>query len=120
MAQHHVKSGEVVDLRPLGPKLGGAKTIALVKEKRFEAIRLIMRAGTEIPPHDVPGDLMLHCLEGRIVLGLAHSELELASGDWLYLNGGDAHFLKCLQDASLLLTVLLTPDSPRTQETSKT
>jgi hypothetical protein len=30
--------------------------------------------GTEAPPHDVAGNIMLHCLEGQIVLGLAASE----------------------------------------------
>lgn len=106
MAQHHAKPGEVVDLRPLGPGLVDAKTTALIKEKHFEAIRLIVRAGMEIPPHEVAGNIMLHCLEGRIVLGLARSNLELSAGDWLYLNGDEIHSLKGVQDSSLLLTIL--------------
>lgn len=106
MAQTHAKPGEVVDLRPLGQNLGHAKTIALVKTERFEAMRLIVRAGAEIPPHHVAGNIMLHCLEGHVVLGRTQSEIELASGDWLYLDGGEIHSLKGLQDSSLLLTVL--------------
>ena len=106
MAQHHANPGEVVDLRPLGPKLTEAKTIALIKAEHFEAIRLIVRAGAEIPPHDVAGNIMLYCLEGHIVLGLERSNIELTGGDWLYLNGGELHTLKGLQDSSILLTIL--------------
>ena len=106
MAQNHAKPGEVVDLRPLGPNLGDAKTTALVKADRFEAIRLIVKAGAEIPPHHVAGNIMLHCLEGHVLLGRAHSDVQLTSGDWLYLDGGDMHSLKALQNSSLLLTIL--------------
>lgn len=106
MAQNHAKPGEVVDLRPLGPKLGDCKTTALVKAECFEAVRLIIRAGAEIPPHHVASNIMLHCLEGHVVLERTHSAVDLTSGDWLYLDGGDMHSLKALQDSSLLLTIL--------------
>lgn len=106
MAQTHARPGEVVDLRPLGPALRDAKTTALIKEKHFEAVRLIVHAGSDIPPHKVAGDIMLHCLEGEIVLRLAASEVILKSGDWLYLKGGDLHSLKGIVDSSLLLTIL--------------
>lgn len=106
MAQPHAKPGKIVDLRPLGPKLHDAKTTALIKEEYFEAVRLIVHAGTDIPPHKVAGNIMLHCLEGEIVLGLGASEVILKSGDWLYLKGGELHSLKGIFDSSLLLTIL--------------
>lgn len=106
MAQPHPKAGEVVDLRPLGRRLAETKTTALIKTEHFEAIRLIVRAGAEIPPHEVAGSMMLHCLEGHIDLGLARSSVELRTGDWLYLEGGEIHSLKGVQDSSLLLTIL--------------
>lgn len=107
MAQPHAKAGEVVDLRPLGPALHEAKTTALVKEARFEAVRLIVHAGAPIPPHKVAGEIMLLCLEGEIILGLAASDIVLKSGDWVYLKGGDWHSLKGVVNSSLLLTILL-------------
>jgi len=74
MAQPHAKPGHVVDLRPLGSQLRGAKTTALVKEKQFEAIRLIVHQGSEIPQHAVAGNIMLHCLEGQVIFGLPSGE----------------------------------------------
>jgi quercetin dioxygenase-like cupin family protein len=49
---------------------------------------------------------MLHCLEGRVVLGLADGSLELSAGQWIYLDGGAEHSVKGLEDSSLVLTIL--------------
>jgi quercetin dioxygenase-like cupin family protein len=106
MALKHAKPGEVVDLRPLGDKLKSAKTAAIIKEKSFEAVRLVVPAGREIPPHQVSGNITLHCLEGRLSLGLKDSEIELNAGDWIYLDGGEAHSVKGIEDSSLLLMIL--------------
>lgn len=94
-------------MRPLGTKLKYAKTAAIIKSKHFEAVRLVVLAGTEIPPHKVPGNIMLHCLEGRISLGLTDSSIILSTGEWVYLAGGEIHSLSGLEDSSLLLTILL-------------
>lgn len=106
MAVPHAKSGEVVDLRPLGIGLAGAQTTAIVKTKKFEAARIVVHAGTDIPPHQVAGPIMLHCLEGHITLGLPDSTLELMAGRWIYLDGGVRHSLQGIEDSSLLLTIL--------------
>ena len=106
MALEHARAGQVVKLHPLGDKLKHAKTAAIVKEGSFEAVRLIVPAGREIPSHKVSGSITLHCLEGRVVLGLEEAESELAAGDWVYLAGGAAHSVKALEDSSLLLTIL--------------
>ena len=107
MAQPHARPGHIVDLRPLGSQLRGAKTTALVKEKHFEAIRLIVHEGSEIPPHAVAGNIMLHCLEGRVILGHPSGETILEEGGWVYLDGGELHSMKGIVDSSLLFTILL-------------
>ena len=106
MALHHARPGEVVDLSPLGSKLQNTKTKALVKSQSFEACHLVVLAGKEIPPHDVPGNITLHCLEGRVQLVLEQSKIELAAGQWIYLDGGEKHSVSGLEDSSLLLTIL--------------
>lgn len=106
MALQHAKPGEVVDLRPLGDKLKDVKTAAIVKSDGFEAVRLVVLAGTEIPPHKVPGAIMLHCIEGRVSLGLENSEVVLSAGEWIHLAGSEMHSVKGIEDSSLLLTIL--------------
>ena len=106
MAVHHARAGEIVDLRPLGAELKRARTTAIVKSEMFEAIRLILHAGTDIAAHSVPGAIMLHCLEGHVLLGLTDSTLELSAGEWVYLDGGARHSVKGIEDSTLLLTIL--------------
>lgn len=106
MALKHAKAGEIVDVSPLGPQLKNSRTAAIVKTEAFEAVRLVVGAGTSIPAHKVPGQITLHCLEGRVEIGLANSQVELGPNDWIYLNGGEPHSLHGLEDSSLLLTIL--------------
>lgn len=107
MAVHHAQPGEIVDLQPLGDRLRSSKTTAIVKTDSFEAIRLILQAGTELPAHQVSGAITLHCLEGRVLVGLPGSHLELSGGQWIFLQGRTSHSVKEIEDASLLLTILL-------------
>jgi quercetin dioxygenase-like cupin family protein len=106
MAMHHASPEEVFDLAPLGPKLKDARTTAVVKSEAFEVVRLIVHAGTDIKAHQVDGPITLHCLEGRALLGLPETSLELSAGQWVYLEGGVPHSLKGIEDTSLLLTIL--------------
>lgn len=109
MALKHAEPGEVVDLSPLGPELRTVKTAALVKTDSFEAVRLIVRRGTSIPTHSVVGEIMLHCLEGHVAIGLDHGgSAMLRANEWLHLDGGEPHSVHGLEDSSLLLTILFT------------
>lgn len=105
MALKHAEPGEVVSLGPLGPALTSARTSALVKSDRFEAVRLVVPAGSAIPSHRVQGYLTLHCLEGRVLLG-AENEITLRAGDWIYLERGADHSVRGIEDSSLLLTIM--------------
>lgn len=107
MALHHAKSGEVVGLQPLGLELKEAKSVAIIKSEHFEVIRLIVRAGMQIPSHDIPGNLTLHCLEGHVEIGLDGGSRELRADEWVYLDGGVPHSVKGIEDSSLLLTIFL-------------
>lgn len=104
MALTYAQPGEVVDLRPLGPGLMGAKTAALVKSAQFEAVRLVLPAGKAIPAHSVTGQVTLLCLEGHVTLH-AVRDISLQAGDWVYLDRGTSHSLTAVLDSSLLLTI---------------
>lgn len=107
MALHHAKPGEIVDLAPLGSRLKEARTAAVIKADHFEAIRLIVHAGMEIPQHKVSGEITLHCLEGHVELGVDPAPITLKANEWVYLEGGAPHSVKAIQDSSLLLTIFL-------------
>ncbi|MBS0232282.1 MAG: cupin domain-containing protein [Proteobacteria bacterium] len=107
MAMHHAKAGEIVDLRSSGSSLKDMKTAAITKTKQFEAIRLIVHAGDEIPQHKVSGEITLHCLEGKVELGLAPAPIILTAGEWVYLESRAPHSVKAIENSSLLLTIFL-------------
>lgn len=107
MALPHATSGEPVNLRPFGSRFAEARTTALVKTDSFEAIRLVIASGHSLPPHKVSGKFTLHCLEGRVRLGLSAGTVELAADDWVFFEGGVLHSLEGIEDSSLLLTIML-------------
>lgn len=116
MALPHAKPGEIVDLSPLGTAFADARTSALMKTEEFEAIRLVVPAGIDIPEHDVPGSITLQCLEGRVLLGLRSTTLELGPHRWVYLDGGVSHSIRGLEDSSLLLTIFFPQSRPAATE----
>lgn len=107
MAIHHAQPGEVVDVRPLGAALAEAKTSTLLKTDNVEVVRVVMPAGKEISEHEAPGEIVVQCLEGKIVFTAQGKATELESGRLMYLAAEEPHSVRCLEDASFLLTILL-------------
>jgi quercetin dioxygenase-like cupin family protein len=107
MAIPHAQPGEVINVRPLGPNLATAHTQTLIRAEQVEVIRLIVPAGKEISEHRAKGEITVHCLEGRVALTALGKTQHLQAGELLYLPTGEAHTVKGIENASLLLTILL-------------
>ena len=107
MAVPHAKPGEVVDVRPLGSALASAQTKTLVRAEQVEVIRLVVPAGNEIEQHKAKGEIIVQCLEGRVAFTALGKTQTLEAGKLLYLPTGEPHTVKGVEDASLLLTILL-------------
>ncbi len=71
-----------------------------------EVVRLIVRAGQEIPSHKAKGELIVHCLEGQVALTALGKTRMLEAGQLLYLPAGEPHSVDGIEDASLLLTIV--------------
>ena len=109
MGTPHAKSCEVIDVRPLGEALGYTVTRALVKTDSLEVIRVVLAAGRVMPEHRVAGEVTVLCLEGRVAFTAGGVTYDLAAGQMIYLAGGEPHALRSVEDASLLVTILLHP-----------
>lgn len=107
MAIPHALPGQVIEVQPLGPRLPQEKTVALFKAQDLEVIRLVLPAGHALPPHKVPGEITVHCIEGVIDVTAEGRSHVLHAGQLLYLSGGVMHGVMALQDASALVTVAL-------------
>jgi quercetin dioxygenase-like cupin family protein len=106
MAIPHAKPGEVIDVRPYGASLSAATTTTLVKADKLEVVRLVLAAGKEISQHQARGEITVHCLEGKVAFTAQGQTHELTAGQMLYLDAQAPHSLRCLEGASLLLTLV--------------
>jgi hypothetical protein len=57
-------------------------------------------AGNELPPHEVPGDITVQCLEGKVKFTVGNVVRELTPGTFLHLSrhvdeGHDERLLNC-------------------------
>ena len=66
-----------------------------------------MVAGKELAEHKAPGEITVHCLEGRIAFTALGKTEELSAGQLLYLGSKEPHSVMCIEYASILLTMLL-------------
>jgi quercetin dioxygenase-like cupin family protein len=98
--------GDLVDIRPLGSALVSADLRTLVRTDAVKVVRLIVRAGQEIPQHTSQGEIIVHCLEGRVALTALGTTRTLEAGTLVDLPASEPHSLKGIEDASLLLTIL--------------
>ena len=107
MAIPHAAAGQIVDVPLLRSTPGEAQTRTLFKTADMEVMRMVVLEGKEIPSHSVSKAITVQCLEGRVALTALGKTQELRAGQMFYLNGGEKHGLKGIEDASLLVTILL-------------
>jgi quercetin dioxygenase-like cupin family protein len=112
MAILHSAPGDVIDLRPLGTELASTRTHALFKSNDLELIRIVLAAGQELPAHAVGGDITLQCIEGSAEISCDEGLRRITSGELIYVPGGDMHWLRGVEDSSLLLTIALRNTAP--------
>jgi len=96
-----------VDVRPLGSALASAQTKTLIRAEQVEIIRLVVPAGKEIDEHKAKGELVVQCLEGQVAFTAFGKTQTLEARKLLYLPTGEPHSVKGIENASLLLTILL-------------
>ena len=103
----HVKPGEVVDVRPLGSALASSQTATLFRAGQVEVRRLVVPAGKEIAEHKAKGEIVVHCLEGKVAFTAFGKTQTLEAVKLLYLPTGEPLTVKGIENAFLPLTILL-------------
>lgn len=70
-------------------------------------MHLVLPAGRSLPPHKVPGEITIQCIEGRLSVDVDGQARELRAGELMFLTGGAVHAVTALADASAIVTVAL-------------
>ncbi len=107
MALPHLQSGDIANLLPTGADAVSAQSVALFKARHLEVIRLMLPPGRVMPMHQVPGEITVQCLVGVIEFETPQRAQRLQAGQLLYLDGGEPHALRGVEDASVLVTIVL-------------
>ncbi len=98
--------GDLADVESLQKALGSAHARTLLRTPDVEVVRLVVRSGQELPQHKSRGELIVHCLEGRVALAALGKTETLEAGKLVSLPAGEPHALKGIEDALLLLTIV--------------
>lgn len=106
MAIEHAIPGEVIELETFGPENRDTHTVALVKTKHFEVVRLFTPAGRTVPPHKVDGPITVQCLRGHAIFFVGSEPREMHAGNWLHIEGGKVHSIEAKTDCVLLVTII--------------
>ena len=107
MALEHAQPGQPVDVSPFGERLTQQATFAVFKAQHLEVMRLVLAAGKSLPPHKVPGEVTVLCIEGHLEVTTPTTCAVLAPGQLVLLPGGEVHSVRALEAASALVTVAL-------------
>lgn len=105
MALTHASSGQVVNLGTLDGQ--ATETCALLKARDIELMWLVLPAGKQVPSHAVSTSMTLQCMRGKVEVQLDGEARVLEADQVIYLAGGVPHGLHALEDARLLMTVVL-------------
>lgn len=107
MALPHAAPLDPIDLLSLADTPDDAVTTSLLKTASLQLMRLVLRAGSEVPEHQVPGEITLQCLAGEVSLLTPTRNIRLQAGQLVLLPGGEPHALRAERDASVLVTMQL-------------
>jgi nucleotide-binding universal stress UspA family protein/quercetin dioxygenase-like cupin family protein len=99
-------AGDVVDVRPLGPSLGRAHSLTLVRTHEVAIDRLVVPSGRDGARRRTEGETIVHCLEGRVVLEALGTTRVLEAGHLVDLPAREPYTLRGVEDSSLLVTTL--------------
>jgi quercetin dioxygenase-like cupin family protein len=107
MATKHASSGELIDLRPLGAPLDDSQSTTLLRDEQLKIMRLVMPAGKKLPDHAVDGPITMQCLEGVVEVVAHGNSKTMRAGDLMYLASKAPHSLRAIEDASVLVTIVV-------------
>ena len=107
MALPHAQPMDVINVAPLGERLGGTPSTSLIKTGRLQLLHLVLRAHRDQPDHHVDDECTVHCLEGEVEVVTPGGTRRLRPGNVTVLPAGQQHALRARTDCAVLVTLLL-------------
>ncbi len=102
----------VLAMRELDPRLDQVRCDVLMRDDRFNVRQLLLPAGAE-SKQAAPGDLLVHCHEGAVMLRREEGDQRLAAGELIWLRPHEQCAIVAQQPSSLLLTMIANEEELR-------
>lgn len=100
------KISEVIDIQAADPAMSGLSSL-LARTATLEVRRLTLPKRKEIPTHQAPGEITVHCVKGRIAFTADGHTRELGAGQMIALAAREPHSLVAHEDSTVLVTKVL-------------
>jgi quercetin dioxygenase-like cupin family protein len=107
MADRRTTPGKLVHVHRLEAGCEASQITTLLKTDNLHVIRLAARRGEHVPTHELRGEVIIHCLEGAVVLEALGRRQELAEGQLLHYIASEPFSVQAVDSALLVLTVAL-------------
>jgi quercetin dioxygenase-like cupin family protein len=107
MREQKATAGDVIEIELLEADPKRAQLATLIKTANLEALQISVPAGGTVPTHRFPGEAIIHCLQGRVVLQSQGDCYDLHAGQLLFYCSDAPFSVRGIEDSSLLITVAL-------------
>lgn len=107
MTKPLAEPGEVVDLNRCTTTPDANQISVLVQSQDVKIVRLSITAGSTIPTYEAAGEIIIHCLEGRMSVVARGESQELTSGQLVYFALNEAFSIHADELAVVLATVIV-------------
>ena len=78
--------GEVIRVELLGLELKVSQLVTLIKTDALKVFQLVVPSGRSVPTHEIQGEVIVHCLQGRVSLTALGGVHDLGAGQLLYYS----------------------------------
>ena len=102
MDNPQIKPGATVDVQCLGAE----QQTLLVKTHNIKIVHFVIPVGQTIPTHEAQGEIILHCLQGRVSLAALGTNQELKAGQLSYFCVDEPVSIQAIEHASLIVTII--------------
>ena len=80
-----------------------SETAVLLRGDHAELTRLVIPAGHHNPTYAAAGPVLMHCVDGRVVIRTGQAERELVAGSLMLMPEGQPHSVRAAEPSALLI-----------------
>ena len=86
---------------------GGHRQAGLIHRGNLRVLLFAFAPGGRLPEHRAPGQVVIHCLRGELLVEAATTKHRLTAGAAVVLEPAVPHAVEALEESDMLLTVCM-------------